>query len=316
MLGAVFFVVVIIAGFNLLLYNFAQHEPLVASMLAKQRSVLDRSDEDLQILDITINETSRILNITAFNKGGRPIHLIRAWVTNDSSPTPWHYGYSIEYRINVATIAKGIGSGLGKFDPQETFTINLFSERGNLFVVRYAWESTVVPTASGSGWLTMDWSTYNYTVSVNGGNDQGPYGAWCVTNNGANRVYQFYTKVINHWDRDVHLFRESYLVFFQTSGGAQNLYIMAPSSTAKTPVGYTTQILVPANPLDQQAGGTPTTLKFLGDKPGSDKQKDSVLGSGGSFAVFLVLFYQDLSGVTLAQTIPFEASEVISTSSC
>lgn len=307
MIGAVFFIVIITVGFNMLAYIFVQQNLLVNSLSARERSILDKKSEALQILDVKIS-SANTLNITGLNSGGRTIHIVRIWVTNQSGP-PSHRAYAVNYWIDVAMILKGIGPGLGTFNAQSTYAYSLVTDRGNIFLARYAPSNKISVTSQGVGWLTMAWNLYNYTVS-DGGVELGPYPAWCVTNvGGGNQRFQFLTQVINHWDRDVYLLSHSYLVFYQTSGSAQPFYLMDPNSTARNPIAYSAQITVPANQLDRTTGGTPTTLKFLADAPGGSSQSNNAL-NGGSFAVFVVLFYQDVSGATLSQTIPFEASEV------
>ena len=169
----------------------------------------------------------------------------------------------------------------------------------------------------GFGWLTMDWGYYNYTYSKSG-QEYGPYEAWCILNGTKSKAFLFKTKVINHWDRDVYILPHSYLVFYESHGGGNwaSFYVMNSTSTATQPVAYSQPyIMVPANPDDEQAGGTPIELKFLASTPGtggpnSQNSWGPSPSDSASYAAFVILFYQDISGNTLAQTIPFEATEV------
>jgi hypothetical protein len=317
MVGAVFFVIIIVFGLNLLTYNLAMHDQLAASLAARESSTFDKRAEALRFLDLTINGTTSKLNITVFNSGSRTIHISRIVITNESSPTLWHRVFLVSYWINVAEIFKGMGSTLGNFAATSTFTIGLLTDRGNTFAGRYKQSNLIVPTVQGTGSLTMDYASYVYTVYVNSPNQIfGPFQAWCIVNSTTGkRTVQFETTVINHGDRDFRLLKLSYLVIYQPSGSAQPFYIMDSSSTPKLAVAYGTKIVLPANVFDQQAGGPPVTTKFLASSPGGTSQANNAL-STGVYPVFAVFYYEDLFGNTYSQTIPFEASVITAGASC
>jgi len=322
MLGAVFFVIIIFTGLNLMLYNLAQNWQLESTLANIESSSHDKLAEMLQVLAIKMSScsgTTCALNVTIFNAGGRTIRIVRMWITDQTGPqTGWqHYSLDVNYMIGPALIETNIGSTLGSFQSTSTLSISLVSDRGNLFTSRYTPNTSTFATAMGSGWLTMDWLSYQYSFYTGSGSEQGPYPAWCISGfaGGGNTRYQFYASVINHWDRDVTLLSYSYLVLYKTSGSAQSFYIMSPTSTAKNPVSYSTPITILANPQDQQTGGTLKTLNFFASSAGDNQQSNNAM-NGGSFAVFVILFYQDSSGATLSQTIPFEASEVTGDSTC
>jgi hypothetical protein len=326
MIGAVFFVAIIVVGFNLLLYGLAQNAQFQYSIAAMEARSQDRLAERLDILAarmVNCQNNACTLNLTTFNPGGRTVHIVRIWITNYTQGTGWqHRAFLVNYTIDPAALQTNIGRTLGVFRPFFTYTINLISDRGGIYATEYSLSSNIYQTASGSGWLTMDWSYYNYTYSTSKNQpDQGPYQAWCLQlSQGAH--YLFFTSVINHWDRDVYILPHSYLIFYQNNGAAQPFYIMASSATAQNSFfnlgGYTAPyVTVPANPFDQQLGGPSVQLKFLANAAGGTDQKNTVFGSsGGSYAVFLELFYQDAQGNTLAQTIPFEATEANGSGSC
>jgi hypothetical protein len=317
MIGILFFVIIMLSGLNLLSYNIAQDYSLADAFSANESAAFDKRSEVLQVLDVKIDGQTGALNVTVFNAGSRTIHLVRVWVTNQSSSTPWHRIYDVDYWVNVANLEKNLGSDLGSFDPKSKFVINMISDRGSIFVGRYTQSKWLTSTAQGFGWLTLDWNSYSYTVYIDPPKAEfGPYPAWCVANiSSGKRYYQFRGTVINHWDRNVNLLSLSYMIFYQTNGQTQGFFIMDPTSTPKNPVAYTTQTVVPANLQDQQSGGTPVTMRFYANAPGGVSQSNNVL-NGGSFAVFVVLFYADASGSVYAQTVPFEASEVTTDASC
>lgn len=317
MIGVTFFVLITLTGLNLLFYGLAQQNLLATSLTAKERTALDKRSELLQILDVKIDATSR-LNITAFSAGGRTVHIVRIWITNQSAPAPWHHSFDVNYWIGMGTILANIGSGLGTFSQTSKFSFNLVSDRGNVFVANYAPPQGVLMTAQGFGWLTLDWNLYNYTVSVSPSPDSAPQGAWCIIlpSGGGQARYQFIVGVVNHWDRDVYLLSVTYLALIPSNGSPQIFFIMNQTSTAQTPAAYVGQINVPANINDQQTGGSETILKFYASSPGGTSQSNNAL-NGGSFVVFVVLYYQDSqTGSTYAQTVPFESTEILSSGSC
>ena len=323
MLGATFFVIIIVTGLGLMLYNLAQHTLLQSSIAGMEDRSWDRLSENLKVLQIRMSNCASMicsLNLTVFNSGGQTIQIVRIRITNQSYDSGWQRKvFETHYLIDHATIQTGIGSTLGGFNPLSTYSISLSSDRGNMFSALYAPNTNTLATAMGFGWLTTDWAYYNYTYAYGKwGAEHGPYEAWCILNGTSSKTFLFKTRVINHWDRDVYILPHSYLVFYESHGGGSwpSFYVMSPSSTASHPVAYnppsTPWIIVPANSADQQAGGTPVELTFLANSARGDDQSD--WGPGGqsyaSYAAFVILFYQDISGNTLAQTIPFEATEV------
>lgn len=314
-IGVAFFLVVMVVGLNFTFYALAQEYALSSSLTSAEKATLDKKGEALQLLDLRVGLSDSKLNITVFNAGSRTVHIVRLWVTNQTNP-PLHRSYGVSIWVDVGQIVAGLGSTIGAVNPLFPFTIQLVTQRGNVFSAKYAPDFSVLATAQGSGWLTVDWMLYNYTVS-DGGTESVPDGAWCIKSLGGTQTFQFFTRVINHWDRDVTLLSLSYLVFFSTSGGSQAFFIMGSTSTAKNPAGYSDSNPIPvqANPSDQQTGGPPMIMKFLADAPGGTQQRNNNL-NGGSFAAFIVLFYKDPSGNTLSQAIPFQASEVTSAPNC
>jgi hypothetical protein len=324
MLGATFFVIIIVSGLGLLLYNLAQHTLLQASIAGMEERSWNRLSEKLEVLQVRMSNCASMmcsLNITVFNSGGQTIHIVRMWITNQSYVSGWERKiFETNSFIDPATIETGIGMTVGKFDPLSVYSISLSSDRGNMFSALYAPNTNTFATAMGFGWLTMDWAYYNYTYAASkGGQENGPYEAWCILGGTSHKTFLFKTRVLNHWDRDVYILPHSYLVFYESHGGGSwaSFYVMSSSSTASNPVAYdppsTTWIIVPANPADQQMGGPLVELTFLASDAQGDSQNSWGPGSGtqsASYAAFVILFYQDVLGNTVAQTIPFEATEV------
>jgi hypothetical protein len=267
----------------------------------------EKNAESITFLDVEV--TNQELNLTAYNSGGVPIHVVTLWFTNKSVTPQTHWKADDSYWINPGQILAGIGNSAGKFNASNTYLIGLATSRGNLFQIDYAPQSTLISTVQGFGWITIDWTSYQYTTASGG-----PYSAWCITQ--YSNTIQISVKAINHYIGPLRLMSWTYVKFAATSGDKTAFFIMDNSSTAQTPIGYSQSSrpsVLPPNPYDQATGGTPTLLKFLTTTPGYTTQQPQGI-SIDDYAILLVFFFQytDSSGLhTAAQMVPYEASEVI-----
>ncbi len=312
LVGAAFFVVLFVLGFNLVLYQLAQYDAYTHQLLTKTQFERERLSENLQI--VSFKAGSNVLNLTISNSGGVPIRLVRIWVTNQSANPLWHQGFAVNYVLDPGNTTKNIGSNLGTFSSSKTFVAKIITDRGNAFVALYSTALASAVTSQGAGWITMDWNYYYYERDGNPGNLQP---AWCIQQFSTNKV-QFYIRVINHWDRDVRILQWSHMKMLQTNGATNPFYIMDPSSTAANPVAYSTKITVYSNPTDQATGGALQQLRFAATAAGGTAGQN-VANPPASYSGILVVFYEYSpygNAYTLAQTIPFEASEITSGSTC
>ncbi len=312
LVGAAFFVVLFVLGFNLVLYQLAQYDAYTHQLLTKTQFERERLSENLQI--VTFKTASNVLNLTVSNSGGVPIRLVRIWVTNQSANPLWHQGFAVNYVLDPGNTTKNIGSNLGTFSSSNTLVAKIITERGNTFVALYSTALASAITSQGVGWLTMDWGYYYYERS---GNPGVLTTAWCIQQFSTNNV-QFYVRVINHWDRDVRLLQWSHMKMLQTNGGTNPFYIVDPTSTAANLVAYSTKIPVSSKPTDQATGGAPVQLRFAATAAGGSAGQN-VANPPASYSAILVVFYEYSpygNPYTLAQTIPFEASEITSGSTC
>jgi len=303
---------VVALGFNLMLFGANLLDATSRQIALRNQMATEKASESLTILDTEI--TNNKLNTTAFNDGGVSIHIVRLWITNNSANPKWHGKAEVNYWLAPGKTLRGIGNITGVFDPSRTYIIDLVTDRGNIFQTIYAPSNTIVATVQGFGWLTIDWNSYQYTYSVGGGPDQGPFNGWCITQTSA--TFQFTLKAINHFNKPLKLMTWTYLKFVSNSGGDTPFFIMDNRSYAHTPFAYNPPpyIELPENPSDPQTGGTPTLLKFLGKTPGGTEKATFGVGD---FSVLVVFFYQytDAQGThTLGQSVPYEATEVIASS--
>ncbi len=313
LVGATFFVVLFILGFNLVVYQLAQYDLYTRELLNRNQLERERLSETLTIVDFKTAQNA--INLTVANTGGVPVRIVRIWVTNQSSSNPiWHQSFNVQYLLDPGNTTKNIGNNLGTFSSSQIFVARLITERGNSFAALFTIPFASAVTAQGFGWITMDWNSYVYARS---GDPNTLLPGWCVKRVVGDK-YQFQVKVVNHWDRDVKLLRWSHYKLVATNGATKSFYIMDSSSAANNLVAYGTKITVFSNPTDQATGGAEVTFKFAATAAGGTTGQD-VGSADDSFAAFLVVFYEWGAGGnanTLAQTIPVEASEVTSTGTC
>ncbi len=319
--GAAFFVVLFVLGFNLIVYELAQYDLYTHELLTRNQFERDRLSEILTIVDFKTAQNK--MNLTVANTGGIPVRIVRLWVTNQSSTAPdRHQKFNLNYLLDPGNTTRNIGYDLGTFLASQTFSARIITERGNSFATFYTTAFASAVTALGFGWITMDWNSYQYARS----SDLSKHPGWCVTRQTGD-WYMFYVNVNNHWDRDVRLLKWSHFKLVSTNGATISFYIVDPSSTpTKNPNGLVAynippnlKTTIPANPTDQATGGAFVGLSFASTAASPGNTGQDVGSSDSSFAAFLVIFYEWGTGGTantLAQTIPFEASEVTGSGSC
>jgi len=281
--------------------------------------LLDKLSESILVLSGQV--VNNKLNLMLLNNGGITTHIVRLWVTNKSASAGWHQEFDVNYWMQPGAVLNSFGGTTGFYNPSYTYLLKLVTGRGNLFQFIYASSNTLVATVQGFGWLTVDWQSYVYTYSTNGGADQGPQSAWCVQRLSSTN-YQFRAKVINHYNQSISLLSWTYLKLQANTGGDQPFFLMAPNSYASAPVAYPTDpnspnlITLGANPNDQATGGTPLELRFFATVAGENKP--NTLPNGPiDYSVLLVFFYKlpTSSGTqTVGQTVAYEGTELISSS--
>jgi len=291
----------------------------VSNQLSQRNSLLrDKLGESLVFLSAQV--ATNKLSLTLLNNGGISLHIVRLWVTNTSSVSGWHQAFSEDAWIQPGSVLMSFGGDTGSYDPANTYLLKVVTGRGNIFQLTYAPSSTLVSTAKGFGWITIDWSSYIYTYSTGGGADQGPLSAWCVIGL-SSTSYQFRVKLINHYNQTISLLSWTYLKLQANSGGSQPFFLMASTSQASAPVAYPTDPnspnLIPlgANPNDQATGGAPVELRFFAATPGGTHS--STLSGVVDYSAVVVIFYKlptSTGTQTVGQTVAYEGTQLISPS--
>jgi hypothetical protein len=268
------------------------------------------------IIFLAVRVINSRLNITAFNSGGSALHIVSVWATNETTTPMWHKGFSVSNWISAGGIRSGIGITTGTYSPSNIYTITLVTERGSRFETTYSPSGAMVASVQGFGWLTIDWESYvYYWREGSGAHSGGPHPGWCSPQLPPG-YYQWQVSTINHYNQSVYLVSWSYLKLQSNGGADQPFYIMGPASTPQVPVAYSSQIELPANPSDRQTGGTPVTLKFMANTPGTTSRSNV---PNGYYSVVLLLFYQwtDIHGThTVGQTIPYEGTFIYDNLGC
>jgi hypothetical protein len=316
--AAVFMVLAIVLIFGLMLVEASYIDAASQQMRLHVISATEKGLESIAFLDTKIIDGS--LNITVFNDGGVSVHIVRLWIT-DNATTPKSHGHAdVSYWIDPAAPPTSIEDVGGTLYASHIYLFNLVSARGNVFQVIYRPSNTIVATVQGFGWITVDWNSYQYAYYTSSTGIIGPLQGWCVTSV-TSAQYQFTVKAVNHHpSKELRLLSWTYLKFVSNSGGdPKPFFIMRADSTAQTPQPYNpnpnlpmSYIRLPANPSDPQLGGTPTLLKFYANNPGGTNQGAP---STGDYSILLMFFYQYQDGsiwITTAQTVPYEASQVTS----
>jgi len=312
--AAVFLVMTILLIFNLMLFGAKLIDATSQQMRLRTESATEKGLESLAFLGAQI--IGGTLNVTAFNDGGVSIHMVRLWITDNSTTPKLHTQTDVSHWIDPGATLTAIGAQTGTFDPSHTYLINVVSARGNIFQALYKPSNTIVATVQGFGWITVDWNSYQYWYYATG--IVGPLQGWCVISvNGAQ--YQFRVNAVNHHpSKELRLLSWTYLKFVSNTGSdPKPFFIMRSDSTAQTPRAYTPNpndptsfIRLPANPSDPQTGGTPIPLNFYANNPGGTSQGAPSIGD---YSILVIFFYQYQDGMTwrtFGQTVPYEASQV------
>jgi hypothetical protein len=314
--AAVFMVLTIVLIFGLMLVEANLIDAASQQMRSHVISATEKDLESIAFLDTKIIDGS--LNITVFNDGGVSVHIVRLWITDNTTTPKSHARSDVSYWIDPGAAPTSIEDVGGTLYASHIYLFNIVSARGNIFQVIYRPSNTIVATVQGFGWITIDWNSYQYAYYASSTGIIGPLQGWCVSSvNGAQ--YQFTVMAVNHHpSKELRLLSWTYLKFISNTGASPKpFFIMRADSTAQTPQAYnpnpdvpTSYVRLPANPSDPQVGGTPTLLKFYANTPGGTNQGAPGIGD---YSILVTFFYQYQDGsswITTAQTVPYEASQV------
>ncbi len=133
-IGATFFLITIILAMSVMSWTLQQQANFSTATSQVSALQLDRQRSALQITEAKISIGK--FNITLQNNGPLPEHLVRLWVTDETS-TNWHNNYAIDYLVNPKQVSTNIGQNLPlAFASTDAYTLKIVTERGNLITFR------------------------------------------------------------------------------------------------------------------------------------------------------------------------------------
>ncbi len=338
--GGLFFIILILMGFNLMLWGFIQNDAynsILSGMTQRDQQALSENLVPVNPGATDRNDPLQTFNITVNNLGGVTVSIARIYITNISptnssqctgssapcvvDPSPAGRSFTngnigageIGHKIQVSGILIFDGSG---------YKVVLATTRGRLFSFFYPWPQSIVNNGQGIfqtnvGPLTIffDFKSFNFTWRAN--STSAP--AWSMPN-GENLMV--WVKVTNSaTDSSVTLAPYSSILFEPYSAGgvgaARPFWIVDSGTISPLLTGniaYNTAtnpyVLQPANP---NGPGTSTVVKFgSGNPPASStlgtttSQSFPNSASVQTWLVFIGFFYY-YRGQFQGETVPFVA---------
>lgn len=146
MIAAVFMMAIIGLGLNVILWSAQQQKSLGQSIVEKGGTAIERTKESLELRGIGI--VSNKFNVTLYNTGSLPVHLVRMWVTNNTAGAGiWHNQYTLDCYVNPRETIINIGQSSicpSSSNPRptaltgKTYTFGFVTERGTLATYKVA----------------------------------------------------------------------------------------------------------------------------------------------------------------------------------
>ena len=248
-LGAGYFIIIVLAIFNLIMWEFTQYDAYQQLVNQMNQVDQDRISENLQFLDPALTDFESLesgkysFSLAIRNAGGITTNIARIYFVNCSDTSP-----------NSLTIIEKGTSGVNYFtngfiNPgednhkitvvttldmytastrAEPFYIHVATERGRIFSSFYPIAQALPPAGSvpyidiGPLRFVFDYSSLNYTTI----NQQTPAPAWRIPNLGTGTNIMFFVKVIDiDTTSDIKLLK--YCVFdcieMSASGASQKI---------------------------------------------------------------------------------------------
>ena len=321
--GGLFFVIVILMGFNLMLWGFIQYDSYNSVINKMSQRDQQAFSENLVPAnpggtDFTVNS----FNITVNNLGS-PVSISRIYITNisptgssqcSSSPcivdplpgSPYFTNGNvpagvINHKIQVTGLVINDGSG---------YRVILASTKGRQSSFYYPWPVPLPPTSSlfqtNIGPLTVyfDFKSFNFTQ----GSQTQSQGAWVMP---TNTYVVIWVKVANAaTDSSIRLRVQSVLLFQPYGAGGLGsstpFYIVDTATvnpnaiTAYNENGASAYVLPAANPN----GPTSFQIVKFGASAQGGNTHQKFPTSEGTFIVFIGFFYT-YKGEFQGQTVPF-----------
>ncbi len=342
--GALFFIILILMGFQLMLWNFIQldaYNTVNASMGQRDQLALSENLVPINPGAIGSNGTGGAFKITVNNVGGVAVSIARVYITRVyngdnlaacptnfciAEPSPSTTGYNITNPdIPVGCIAASSPKCLVEVtglditcDTARTvcsiFRIVLATTRGRLFSLLYPWpapppitvNSGLFQTNIGPITVFFDFKSFNFTM----GSQTTPQGAWVMPTNTAVVIW---IKVQNAASDDDIKLRVWSTVLFQAYGaggvGSSTPFYIVDKATVN-PNGITAYN-ENANPYILQRGSVngpgPSQIIKFGARTLGTNSAESFPNSESTWIVYIGFYYM-YKGNLQGQTVPFVAS--------
>ncbi len=341
--GALFFIILILMGFQLMLWNFIQldaYNTVNASMGQRDQLALSENLVPINPGAIGSNGTGGAFNITVNNVGGVAVSIARVYITRvyngslspacstlcvaepSNSSTPYTI---VNPNIEVGCVAQGSPKCMIKVtglditcDTARTvcsiYKIVLATTRGRLFSLLYPWpapqpitvNSGLFQTNIGPITVFFDFKSFNFTMA----SQTTSQGAWVMP---TNTPVVIWIKVQNAASDDDIKLRVWSTVLFQAYGaggvGSSTPFYIVDKNTLN-PNGITAYN-ENTNPYILQRGsvngpGPSQIIKFGANTLGSSSQQK--FPTQDATWIVYIGFYYMYKGHLQGQTVPFVAS--------
>ncbi len=140
-------VAMLVVGLNVMTYVSNSQNNLAQVQAQKNQKATERISEQLQFTGVTVK--NNLFNITLYNTGSLPAHLVRMWVTNNTA-TNWHQSWDLtsnNYYLNPRNSTRNIGQSLTPTlsycvscptTAKPTYTFGFVTERGTIATYKLA----------------------------------------------------------------------------------------------------------------------------------------------------------------------------------
>src|SRR3972149_7332328 len=208
-IGAIFSVVVFLAGFSFILWEVTQYDTHAQVINERNRLDQDKKNEIIEILDPYIEDTELSFSVT--NKGSVTAHIVNIWITKYNGTTAiLHTGpISNSTYINPGSTVMFTETP-PSLDPEKTYLIKVVTERGN--VVTKMFEPAVAPGTGGdinAGPFVLIFSDTSFQHTSNN-NPTVPQVAFEIDNDRTNIL--FWIKIQNQAGKAIRICNQSFFL--------------------------------------------------------------------------------------------------------
>ncbi len=341
--GGLFFIILILMGFNLMLWGFIQQDAynsIYSQMQQRDQQTISENIVPQQPGAQNFTSTPASFNIAVNNEGGTAVSIVRIYITGLSGTTQCA-GASAPCIINqsgstadpncsscffskanipagvIRQLIKVTGLDITDCTTGAIYRVVLASSRGRLFSFACPWQAPPIVINQNSIFtlnigplgIFFDFNSFNFTR----GSQTVSQPAWVLPDK---TQVILWLKVVNNANTPVTLEVQSAVLVEPYSGsnaGISPYFIVDPKSTCPSPGGscttgvlpYTTPMVLPAA---SASGPSPATIvKFSATVQGGSTPV--AITQDGPYLAFIGFYYL-LNGKFQGETVPFVALEV------